>query len=928
MSAKTNRAQTPGHAKRTREKKPILVFLLSFFLPVLIMIGIFAAKGIYPFGDNSFLRTDLYHQYAPFFSEFLNKLQNGGSLLYSWNIGMGTNFLALFAYYLASPFNWLLFLCPRGALIEFMSYLIVIKIGLCGLSFAWYLSRRGKDKDNRSPGIALFACAYALSGYLAAYSWNIMWLDCIILAPVILLGLERLVKEDRCLLYCISLALAILSNYYISIMICLFLIFYFIVQMVILPTHTVTSSTGLDGSLIKTKVRTKYGRKIFHFCLYSLIAGGLAAILLIPEIKMLSRTASGSSNFPTTFTSYFPVFDMLARHFVNVTCEIGLEHWPNLYSGAAVLFLFPLYIMNKKVPYKEKAAGVTLLVFLLVSFAWNIPNFIWHGFHYPNSLPCRQSFLYTAVLLAMCYDGFKDLKRFSVKQIVTGFWIAAGFILLAEKLVEVEDFAFYNYYITLAFVALFALLAYLYKTGKAMKGTLLILAFSLLTVELTVNTAVTSVTLTSRSAYLKNYDDYRALAAEIEEQDPSFYRLEKDDTTRKTKDDGAWLDYRSASIFSSVANDSVGSFFKKFGLESSVNAYGSNGATPVSSALLGVKYLFSTDKDLTRTSVYRSVGTSGDIGLYENPFAQSVGFLLPAQAYASLRSPSGNPIEVQNAVLKAATGVSEVFTTVWGNASGTSYHFSVPKEGYVYVYSTNTAIDKITAKLGSESKTFSNTKRGYILNLGYCSAGLSVQLSTEEEDYSVSAVAYQLDEDAYQKAMNKLAEQSLIVDSFSDTTLTGHVTTREKGCLIVTIPYEEGWTVKVDGAEIEPQTWMDAFFAIPLEPGAHSIEFSFFPAGFALGAQISLGSLLLLIAAVFLGRRLKKHREEKARAAASRPIKKPRADASPSGAAEGEIDHVITIDDLPGAEKERTSAEEPPQDAAGKNNRNKGGSYV
>ena len=51
------------------------VFLLSFLMPVLALILIFIVKGIYPFGDNSFLRTDMYHQYAPFFAEFGEKLQ-------------------------------------------------------------------------------------------------------------------------------------------------------------------------------------------------------------------------------------------------------------------------------------------------------------------------------------------------------------------------------------------------------------------------------------------------------------------------------------------------------------------------------------------------------------------------------------------------------------------------------------------------------------------------------------------------------------------------------------------------------------------------------------------------------------------------------------------------------------------------------------
>lgn len=95
----------------------------------------------------------MYHQYAPFFSEFRYKLTHGGSLLYSWDIGMGVNFAALYAYYLASPLNWLLVLCPKNYVIEFMTYLIVFKIGLSGLSFSWYLRRHNKTMDF---GVAFF----------------------------------------------------------------------------------------------------------------------------------------------------------------------------------------------------------------------------------------------------------------------------------------------------------------------------------------------------------------------------------------------------------------------------------------------------------------------------------------------------------------------------------------------------------------------------------------------------------------------------------------------------------------------------------------------------------------------------------------------------------------------------------------------------
>lgn len=59
--------------------------------------------------------------------------------MYSWTIGLGADFVSLFAYYLASPLNWFLLLCPKGYVIEFMSILMILRVSLCGLTFAYYL---------------------------------------------------------------------------------------------------------------------------------------------------------------------------------------------------------------------------------------------------------------------------------------------------------------------------------------------------------------------------------------------------------------------------------------------------------------------------------------------------------------------------------------------------------------------------------------------------------------------------------------------------------------------------------------------------------------------------------------------------------------------------------------------------------------------
>ena len=72
-----------------------LSLVVAFIIPLVILIIIYYMRGIYPFGDNTYLRSDCYHQYAPFMKELYNKLTTGGSLTYSWNIGLGVNFSAL-----------------------------------------------------------------------------------------------------------------------------------------------------------------------------------------------------------------------------------------------------------------------------------------------------------------------------------------------------------------------------------------------------------------------------------------------------------------------------------------------------------------------------------------------------------------------------------------------------------------------------------------------------------------------------------------------------------------------------------------------------------------------------------------------------------------------------------------------------------------
>ena len=790
--------------------------LAAFFVPVLVLVVIFAQRGIFPFGEECFLRTDMYHQYAPFFSEFQYKLTHGGSLLYSWDIGMGVNFSALYAYYLASPMNWLVALCPRQFLIEFMTVLIVIKTGLSGLSFTWYLR---KHTGTREFGSCFFGIFYALSGYMAAYSWNIMWLDCILLFPVILFGLERLVKEKKGMVYCIALGLSILSNYYISIMICIFMVIYAAVLVILYPPKKGKEFAATAG----------------RFTLYSLLAGGLAAVVLLPEIYALQATASGNFDFPKTVSSYFSIFDMIARHMGNVQTEIGLDHWPNIYCGVAVLMLLLLYLGNKNIKIKEKAVYFSLLLFFYASFSVNVLNFIWHGFHYPNSLPCRQSFIYIALVLVMCYKAYLELKNTPWKHIVMAFWGAAAFVILAEKLVDNEEqFHFAVFYAAILFLALYTGCIYLYHSRKWCRDGVLLAVLGLVFCESAVNMAVTSIPTTSRTAYVKDNEDTMLLADSI--RSSVFYRIEKGES--RTKNDGAWMNFPSASLFSSVASAAMSDFFKSVGCESSTNAYSVKGSTPFIDALFAARYGIYPDQQ-PADSLKEQIGRQGSMWLYENKHTLPVGFVMPQDMETNWVLDSGNPANVQND-LSSVLGVSNLLVPAEGVSEGKKFTFTADASGDYYVYVTNKKVEEVSAEIGERSLSFDNVDRGYFLELGYLPKGQEVILQSQTDgNPAMQAEIWRFDPEAMEEIYQCLSQSPLELSSWTDTGLAGSINTPEGGTMFTSIPYDKGWKIWVDGTAVSGRPVFDAFLGVDLEPGEHKIRLSYEPQGLKTGAVIT-----------------------------------------------------------------------------------------
>lgn len=797
----------------------VLSFLTSFF--VLCFIGIM--NGLYPFGNRGLIEMDFYHQYFPFFSELFHKIKSGESLLYSWNLGLGSNFLALFSYYLASPLNWIIFIFPEEYLLEAMTLLTFVKMSLCAVTFNIYLRFHFKQ-DNLY--VSCFACCYALSGFLAAYSWNIMWLDNIILAPLIIMGLEKLFYKKQYFTYIIFLSLSILSDYYLSIMICIFIVLWFLML------------------LFKNPEKFK---QIPLFIGCSLLSGALAAVLLLPTLCFMQSSEFGQISFPNSGKLYFPLFDVLGRHFMMVQPELHLEHWPNIYCGVFVLLLIPFYFINDKILLKDKILKFIFMGFMLISFNYTVLAFVWHGFNFPNSLPARQSFLYIFLLLVMAYESFQSLEHVSSKSLFMTFFGALGFLLLCEKLIGVNTyFSYETYLLSGLFLGIYVLLFWgisLIRVGDfsfKWNKRIALLFFTFIILELATNLANTGLKTFDRNKYLGDFGIYKEIISEIPKEYRENYRLEK--TNRNTKNDGTLIGYPSASFFSSSINSKVTNWYEKVGLGNSKVFYCYDGATPFISALLNVKYLFHEKGSENLGPLYKLIDHKGTIELYETNDVLPIGYMVPngfkmppKEADHSL-----SPLEAQNEMIHDMYKEEKMFLLVDVSSSENVNRKEFVEAGYYY------------GALVHNGKNGQKKWSQEIVPIGYKNAG-EVFLYQQEGDKTLEV--YKLNTNVLKKTLKQFQKNTFMITHRDSTLLEGTINVSSSGTFALVVPYDAGWTMKVDGKEQKMEPFGDAFLSTHLDKGNHIISLSYRPRGYIVGALISILSVFILTGLFFTHRR-------------------------------------------------------------------------
>ena len=354
--------------------KEAIVMSLAFLLPLFVLMYLFSSNGIalFSFDGKTMLSYDMQSQYICYLRDFRNVLLNGGSLAYTNTKVFGGDYSSIFIDYLASPFNYLVIFFKEEALPLFFAWTSILRMAFASLNF--YLLMRFFDHKFSYKKI-VFAIGYGMISYAFVYMSNFMWLDGVMILPLVILGIYFIEEKKHLWLYPLALAFSLMSSWYIGFMVLLFAVLFFVYRFVV-------SFKKEDGQFL---------RYLFRFCLFTVLA------LLLPAIFWLTAylhsTSSGSLPKSRSYSVSIFLSGLLENNYSQTNLISQNNSYMTMFVGSVPLVYFILYFFNKEYSLKDRLGLLTLFVIYFIFSLNSVLTVLLHGGVEPVWFPARYSFV-------------------------------------------------------------------------------------------------------------------------------------------------------------------------------------------------------------------------------------------------------------------------------------------------------------------------------------------------------------------------------------------------------------------------------------------------------------------------------------------------------------------------------------------------------
>lgn len=782
--------------------KNVAFYAACFTFSIALFVALAIAGHVYPFGDNSFLTNDLKYQYIDFFAWFRRVLLGEANLRYSFSQGLGMNTWGLYSYYLASPFNLLCVLFPADKLTLFVFVITALKLGCIHISSAWYVQKRfGLSKS----------AAFLLSASFTFCSWTVsnlrnpLWIDCLILLPICAYGCYELIREQRMTRLVIATALNVMFCWYTAYISILFLCIFVLVEFI-----DYVAAEGFSWKLMVDRALRFAGAIVLGLL--------LSAWTFLPTILAMSKggpVLALGSLLKTSLKSLIRGF--LPGMWVNN------DSTPQFYCGVIVMLLAVSLLLNRRISIKTRIATLVTAVILIASSVLSPLEYIWCGMRVPNGFYSRTAFL---------------LSFFTL-------W-AAGYALQTLK-----DRP---------------------KVRRAYRPTVVLPLLALTAIELFANAHVMWNQLYTGYSEDANSSYVAAASSTIkpiqDEDSTPFYRIDRTTTRADSAalNEGLALGYNQLSSYSSANSPQAIALLNSLGY-SSVGEFSTRYAEPILAvdALLGVKYAI---VDLAPAG-YAATSEPADAtsAVYKNPYTLSIGIAASKDIQNSTLE-GENPFEKQNDLYSKIVGRKvDLYTKIDAAKTANSqdakqWSVTVPAGsiGYLYINKDANAGSYWPIALTIDQRTINNEAWRFDNNIRQIADALdapsqhtvSIEVAGGYTDMPQGnePVFYALNLETFKQIIDELKASEFVPTVFEDGKVEGEYTAEDDGTLMLSVPYDEGWSVTVNGVATELTPAADkGLSCLNVQKGTYKIAMTYKTPGAFAGLAVSLATAVALVAA-------------------------------------------------------------------------------
>ena len=886
-----------GPEEQIEQQRPALYILLSFLLPLVVITAALAGLKIAPFGDHTLVISDgnaLYINYLGYVGRAVRGLEG---FTYSFEKGLGGNMMGSWGWFLLNPTFALFALFDIADYPTAYTAVSTLNLCLCGLTM--YLLLAGLY--GHKPDHLIFSTAYALCGFNVANVFQMNFFIGVTVLPLMVLGLVRLFQDRSPLLYILSLGYALLMNFYFGFMLCAASILFFCAAWI------------ADGKSVENKKRV-----ILKYCLSSLLAGVLSAVIWLPALLSLRGGRLDQTTLEMfSFGEKLPFLEIGAKLFsgANSTDEL-VNGRPNIFIGILPVALVILFFRNRGTDRRKKIAAAFLLCVYAFSFYIIVFDSLMHGGTATNWFNFRYSFIFSFLLLFIAaYEWRSFTSAPAADRRFLWAVVLVGTVIIFSK--HYEFIGGGEILADLSVLALMFLALRMHRKDPAKNSArvLTLVVLLLMSFNLFLNYRVSTKRIMEwehkESEYqgIVNYVD--ALVSGVRQGDPGFFRIEINrQRSGTTGNDPMLYGYDGVGHGGSDERNFVRNQLGKLGIHRfDMRNYYWEGVPPAADSLLSIRYIIA-EEDLGEEKNYERTVNLGGWTLYRNPYALPLTFLSSPgiekteidysdifanlnAVWSALSGEDRRVFEEENEVSFIAhprKGAGEISLVEAAaivekrdqaaeaedtqetpgktnirkkeppmDASYIEYTWTASRDGAVYIYNRSGMADDKGAY--EPVLCFAGYYRAGETVTGYLPvADDSVSTYLLEEVAGRFRAAY-ADADALAELSELVRSRPTTIEKVTESHLRGEFTSDGNQLLLFTIPWDEGWTLWVDGEKAEIRKILDLFMAAEAPAGTHIYELRFMPEGLKPGAAAAAAGLAALLVFLLIDRGQRKRRK-------------------------------------------------------------------